>query len=494
MTETTVQAGGNEFQDTDGQPVHEAEMYRHEDVFGARLVGHRADRIRTTTMAADVAGLGIALALTAGLMEVAGRSALNGTQLALFLVLVPVWILLGIHFGLYRLPERTTDWSVADDLSAAFVVCSIWGWFWLLGMSAVDVAPVLSSIALWGFSIVLIPITRSVVRDRLKRADWYRQTVMLVGTPAAVGRVQRRIDRQPDWCFDVVKTLQVGGRFDREAQPDSIVATANELEVDRVILAEGPAEISRRTQLIRDVIEHGIHVDLVFSEADLFRSSAAVDHLEGLPTVSYSPVRLGPTANAIKRGIDVVCASFMLVVLAPLLAYIAVRIKLDSQGPVLFKQKRRGRLGGQFELFKFRTMTTDAEERLLEVEALKLHPESATFKAAKDPRVTRYGDSLRRRSLDELPQLWNVIIGDMSLVGPRPLPLQEAAHVPPRYRARERVRPGLTGPWQVFGRSDIPFEDMIKLDYMYVSTWSPRGDLKLLLRTIAVVFKARGAY
>jgi len=494
MTDTTVQAGGNEFQDTDGQPLEEGDPFRHEEVFAARIVGHRADRIRTITMVGDVAALGIALALTAGLTETLGRDGLSGTQLALFAVLLPLWVLLGVHFGLYRLPDRTTDWSFADDLSAAFVVCSIWGWFWLLGMSALEVAPVLPSITLWGFSILLVPLIRSVVRDRLKQAEWYRQSVILVGTPGAVERVKRRIDRQPDWCFDVVETIQVGSRFDRGAQPESIAKVAKALDVERVILAEGPAEISERTQLIRDLLEDGVYVDLVSSEADVFRSNAAVNHLEGLPTLSYSPVRLGRTANAIKRGIDISCASVMLVALSPLFAYIAIRIKFDSQGPVFFKQDRRGLFGCRFKLVKFRTMTVDAEERLAEVEALKLHPDSATFKAAKDPRVTKYGDTLRRRSLDELPQLWNVIVGDMSLVGPRPLPLQEAAHVPPRYRARERVRPGLTGPWQVLGRSDIPFEDMIKLDYMYVSTWSPRGDLKLLLRTVAVVFKARGAY
>ncbi len=494
MSETTVQAGGNEFQEAEGQLQEEADAFRHAEVFKARIVGRRADRIRTITMFGDVAALVAALGLTAGLNEILGRGGLSGTQLLLFAVLLPMWVLLGTHMGLYRLPDRTTDWSFADDLSAAFIVCSIWAWFWLLAMSALDVAPVLPSIALWTFSILLVPLVRSVVRDRLMHADWYRQSVMVVGTPAAVGRVRRRIDRQPDWCYDVVETVEVGSPFDPGAQPHSIAPVAKLLDVDRVILAEGPAEITVRTLLIRDLLESGISVDLVSSEADLFRSDAVVNHLEGLPTLTYSPIRLGSAANAIKRGIDVVCASILLVAISPILAYVAIRIKLDSPGPVFFRQERRGLFGCHFKLVKFRTMTVDAEERLAEVEALKLHPDSAAFKAAKDPRVTKYGDALRRRSLDELPQLWNVIVGDMSLVGPRPLPLHEAAHVPPRYRARERVRPGLTGPWQVFGRSDIPFEDMIKLDYMYVSTWSPRGDLKLLLRTIAVVFKARGAY
>ncbi len=489
---TTARVGASELREADGPPL-EAAAGRYEDVFAARVSGHRADRIRSMTMTGDVAALFVALGSTALLSTALGRPGLDGTQLAIFTLLLPLWVMLGIHFDLYRLPERTTDWSFADDLSAAFVVCSIWGWFWLLAMSAIAVGVVLPSLALWAFSILLVPIGRSLVRSVLKQAPWYRQSVMLVGSRAAVERIRRRIDRQPDWCFDVVQSVLIG-RFSQRTGAEPIIAQASAAGVERVIVAEGPTEISERTRLIRDLLERGISVDLVSSDADVFRSTANVSNLEGLPTLSYSPVRLSPMAHAIKRTIDVGCASIMLAGLSPLIAYIAVRVKLDSPGPVFFKQDRRGLGGSRFKLIKFRTMTADAEVRLPEVEALKLHPGSATFKAARDPRVTKYGETLRRRSLDEIPQLWNIIIGDMSLVGPRPLPLDEAAHVPMRYRARERVRPGLTGPWQVLGRSDIPFEDMIKLDYMYVSTWSPRGDLKLLLRTVAVVLGARGAY
>ncbi|MFN8164268.1 MAG: exopolysaccharide biosynthesis polyprenyl glycosylphosphotransferase [Solirubrobacterales bacterium] len=488
MSESTVQAGGNEFQQTEGRAPQASDLYLREDVFDARVVGLRADRVRRITMAGDVLALCASLALTVAFAALLGRTILGDAQLAVFVALLPLWLLLGNLYGLYRLPERNTDWSFADDLSATFVVSSIWGWFWLLAMSAIAVGEVLTSLALWAFSIAMVPLVRSIFRARLQGTDWYRQSVMVVGTPAAVHRVQRRIERQPAWCFDIVESIQIGGRFDPGARAASIAAQADAIGVGRVIIAEGPADVAERTRLIRDLLELGIYVDYVSSEADVFRSNAGVSHLEGLPTLSYSPVRLSPSAKVVKRTIDVVCASVLLVALSPLLAYIAIRIKLDSHGPVFFKQDRRGVDGTNFKLVKFRTMSTDAEDRLLEVAALRLHPGSATFKAANDPRVTRYGETLRRRSLDELPQLWNVIVGDMSLVGPRPLPLQEAAHVPPRYRARERVRPGLTGPWQVLGRSDIPFEDMIKLDYMYVSTWSPRGDLKLLLKTVAVVF------
>ena len=459
-------------------------------------IGRRAYWVRRILLVSDVAALTAALAIAAVLVSALGRPAFGGSDFLLFAASVPLWVFVANHVGLYHLPERTEDWSVADDLSSVFVVSSIWSWFWLLGRSAVEPGSVdvFPSMAVWATSIVLVPLFRSAARDRLRTMHWYRQSVLVVGSRVSVDRVLQRIRRQPDWCLDVVGTIHMDTRFDVPARRTSVVSRARSLEVSRVIVAGGPSDIDERTRLIRGLLELGVYVDLVSSEADVFRPSAFVNHLEGLPTLAFSPVRLSPSAKLVKRAIDVSCAGLLLVLLSPLLVYIAARVKLDSRGPVLFKQDRAGRDGSHFEMVKFRTMSEDAERRLPEVSSLKMHPESAAFKAIDDPRVTGYGGPLRRRSLDELPQLWNVLVGDMSLVGPRPLPRDEALRVPPRYKVRERVRPGLTGPWQVLGRSHIPFEDMLKLDYMYVSTWSPRGDLKLLLRTVAAVVKTRGAY
>lgn len=500
MSETTVKASGGALQEAEQshgglvEPLPAAEGALVTRTVVPRSAGHRADMLRHIAVLSDVTALCLALVIASALSVAIGRSLPDPGDLLLFVALIPVWMLLAGFYGLYRVPNRTSEWSFADDLSAAFVVCSIWGWFWLVARSIVDVGSVLPSLAVWAASILLIPVLRSGVRHHLRSAPWYRQSVLLVGTPVGVSRVAKRIERQPDWCFDVVETIQIGGRFDPGGRADIIADKARALKVGRVIVADAPVDMVERTGLIRDLLEAGVHVDLVSSEADVFRPTAFIDHLEGLPTMAFAPVRLSPAANRIKRAVDVAVAVAALVALSPLFAYVALRIKRDSPGPVLFRQDRRGRYGTRFKLLKLRTMAVDAEERLDEVAELKLHPESAAFKAIEDPRVTRYGASLRRRSLDELPQLWNVLVGDMSLVGPRPLPLDEATQVPPRYRARENVRPGLTGPWQVLGRSDIPFEDMVKLDYMYVCTWSPRGDMKLLLRTIGVVLGARGAY
>ena len=183
--------------------------------------------------------------------------------------------------------------------------------------------------------------------------------------------------------------------------------------------------------------------------------------------------------------------------LSPLFAWCAIRIKRGSPGPVLFRQTRVGRDGKRFEFLKFRTMVQNADAMKTEVDTLNMHREGPTpgmFKIPGDPRITRVGQWLRRWSLDELPQLWNVLKGDMSLVGPRPLIPKEAEQVSGDYAARLQMRPGITGPWQALGRSEIGFGDMVKLDYTYVTHWSFAQDMRLLLRTVVAVAGGRGAY
>jgi lipopolysaccharide/colanic/teichoic acid biosynthesis glycosyltransferase len=179
------------------------------------------------------------------------------------------------------------------------------------------------------------------------------------------------------------------------------------------------------------------------------------------------------------------------------LAACALAIKLDSPGPVLFRQRRVGRNDKPFEVFKFRSMCNGADAQKQAVAALNLHgggTDTGMFKIRADPRITRVGAFLRRYSLDELPQLFNIVRGEMSLVGPRPLIETEDRQVEGRFRRRLGITPGLTGLWQAHGRSDIPFEEMVSLDYLYVTNWSLWGDVKLLMRTVSAVLRGRGAY
>jgi len=196
--------------------------------------------------------------------------------------------------------------------------------------------------------------------------------------------------------------------------------------------------------------------------------------------------------RATKRAFDLAGATLLLVFLTPFLVAVAALIRLDSRGPAFFRQVRVGRNGALFELWKFRTMRADAEAMLLELE--RQNESDGLFKVRDDPRVTRVGRWLRRTSLDELPQLWNVFLGEMSLVGPRPALPQEISRFDDFTLRRLRVRPGMTGLWQVSGRSDASFATYSRMDAFYAENWTIVGDLQILLRTIPVVFGSKGAY
>jgi lipopolysaccharide/colanic/teichoic acid biosynthesis glycosyltransferase len=210
-------------------------------------------------------------------------------------------------------------------------------------------------------------------------------------------------------------------------------------------------------------------------------------------------MRLPSSSRLIKRAFDVVVATAATLLLAPLFAVIAVAIKLDARGgPVFFRQVRIGARGRPFRIYKFRSMVFDADERKDVVAHLNQHArrggDPRMFKIAQDPRVTRVGAWLRKYSLDELPQLFNVLRGEMSLVGPRPLIVDEAVHVSTWGQRRLDLKPGITGLWQVAGRSDIPFGEMIQLDYRYVTEWTVGHDFKLLVQTLPAVWRRTGAY
>ena len=218
--------------------------------------------------------------------------------------------------------------------------------------------------------------------------------------------------------------------------------------------------------------------------------SVEVDELEGVTLLGINPPVLGRTSRLMKRGFDLLISSIALLLTAPLMLLTAIAIRLDSPGPVLFRQVRVGRAGQRFQLYKFRTMVEDAEA--LRQGLMGQSIDAAWLQLESDPRITRVGRFLRRTSIDELPQLWNVIRGEMSIVGPRPLPLYEDANVGGWARGRLDLTPGITGMWQVLGRTRIPFDEMVKLDYMYVTSWSLWMDIRLVLRTLPAVFGRRG--
>ncbi len=218
--------------------------------------------------------------------------------------------------------------------------------------------------------------------------------------------------------------------------------------------------------------------------------------LEGIPLVGLPLLSLSASARMLKRTLDLVDATLGLVLLVQLFLAVAVTIKVDSRGPIFFRQNRRGEYGKTFDIYKFRTMYLGAEDRRADVAHPNMHEDGdpRMFKIPSDPRITRVGAFLRRTAIDELPQLINVLHGEMSLVGLRPLILEEDMYVDSWARKRLELKPGITGLWQVLGGSDIPFEDMTKLDYLYVTSWSLKEDVRLILLTLPSLLRARRAY
>jgi exopolysaccharide biosynthesis polyprenyl glycosylphosphotransferase len=242
--------------------------------------------------------------------------------------------------------------------------------------------------------------------------------------------------------------------------------------------------------LLRRCQELGLKVSVVPEMFDVMGPSVEVDEVEGMTVLGLNPPVLSRSSRMLKRTMDIVGGAVAVLLALPLLAVVAIAVKVDSPGPVFFRQHRMGRGGRRFRLVKFRTMVADAEARRDALLADSDDPD--WLKIEHDPRITRVGRFLRQTSLDELPQFWNVLVGDMSLVGPRPLIESEDRLVEGWGRARLDLTPGITGLWQVLGRTNIPFKEMVKLDYLYVTNWSLWTDVRLILRTLPAVITRRG--
>jgi exopolysaccharide biosynthesis polyprenyl glycosylphosphotransferase len=426
----------------------------------------------------------------------------------LFLSTLPIWIATAKVYGLYSHDVQRADHSTVDDFVGVFHVVTIGAWVIFAGGTLSGIVdPNLLKIALfWLLAIVLITLGRALARAFCRTRIAYLQNAIIVGAGEVGQLVGRKLLHHPEYGINVVGFVDSAPKERRSdlqhltllGPPDRLPSLVRLFDVERVVIAFSNDSHDQLLDVARTASELGIQVDIVPRLFELIPPGVATHTIEGVPLVALPPMRLSLSARFVKRAMDILLASMGLVVLAPLFAVIALRIKLDSRGPVFFRQVRRGRGGETFRIYKFRTMVNDAEERKQEIAHLNIHAknggEARMFKAPDDPRVTGCGKWLRRYSLDELPQLINVVSGEMSLVGPRPLILDEDQHVTTWARKRLQLRPGITGLWQVLGRSDIPFEEMTKFDYLYVATWSLGRDLRLIGRTIPQLMRSRSAY
>jgi exopolysaccharide biosynthesis polyprenyl glycosylphosphotransferase len=260
--------------------------------------------------------------------------------------------------------------------------------------------------------------------------------------------------------------------------------------VERAIIApEGDDQ--ETLHVIRLLKVLGVKVSVLPRLLEVVGSSTTFDEVDGITLLGVRQYGLSKSSAILKRVMDVLAAAVGLALLSPLLLVVAAAIKIDTRGPVFFKQRRIGRWGSEFEIFKFRSMVEDAEEIKEDLRS-RNEAEGGLFKITADPRITRVGRILRQTSLDELPQLINVLRSDMSLVGPRPLVPDEDALIEGWERWRLAVKPGMTGLWQIYGSSRIPMNEMLKIDYLYGANWSLWLDLKVLLRTLPYILRRRG--
>jgi exopolysaccharide biosynthesis polyprenyl glycosylphosphotransferase len=273
--------------------------------------------------------------------------------------------------------------------------------------------------------------------------------------------------------------------------PASLEALIAGERIERVIACQPPLDHGEITELLHCCRRLSVKVNIVPSMFETIGPSATVDNIGGITVLGVNQPVLSRTSRLMKRSMDLAGAAVLSLLSLPLLALAAIAIKLDSRGPVLFRQTRIGLEGRRFTLLKLRTMAADAEARRDEL--LAQSKDCDWLHLDHDPRITRVGRFLRLTSLDELPQLWNVLRGEMSLVGPRPLIDEEDRNVEDWARGRLDLTPGITGLWQVLGRTTIPFQEMVKLDYTYVTNWSLWGDVRLILRTVPVLLTRRGA-
>lgn len=412
-----------------------------------------------------------------------------------------VWPAAAFSFGLYR-GERLNAWaSSVSEVPRGFVaLLSItWPLFAIVAMLGLgdEAGFTLATIlALAAFAAV----ARTVVRAGLHRSQEFQQRTLILGSGVVAGQVAQKLQNNDQYGLVPVGLIddevhEVGtpdlpwlGRF------DDLGKVIEAHAIDRVIIAFSRSSHEELLESIRACRDASVAVDVVPRLFEFLDGVRALDQVGGLPLLSIGTPRLTSASIAAKRVLDVAGSLTAIIVLSPLMFAIAIAIKLESRGPVFFRQPRAGRHNTSFQLIKFRSMYTDAEERKQEMSELNDVSDGVMFKIREDPRVTRIGHSIRRYSLDELPQLFNVLKGEMSLVGPRPLIFRETNALEDWHLRRLELRPGLTGPWQVYGRSQNPFQEMVRFDYQYVAGWSLARDIEILLATFPAVMSGRGAY
>jgi exopolysaccharide biosynthesis polyprenyl glycosylphosphotransferase len=403
-------------------------------------------------------------------------------------VFLPAWVLLAKLHGLYDREQRSLRHLTVDELpkilswaatgTALLLVFDL--------VTPVGSLPIGTGLAFWAAISAAAFVLRSVARLAWRRLTPPARTLILGSGPLA-DVARRKLELFPDMH------LQVVAEHAELTHADLAEAATWLADVDRVIVATSSIEGDVLEELVLVCRRAHVKLAVVPPARGMFGTAVQLTHVADLPVIVYGTWDVARSTLFLKTVIDIVVSAVLLVVLSPLFLAIAVAVKLTSRGPVLFRQTRIGINGRPFRMLKFRTMVANAEELLPDLVAIDRLPEPV-FKIRADPRVTRFGRLLRHSSLDELPQLWNVIRGDMSLVGPRPEEAQIVALYGPQHLVRLQVKPGVTGPMQVNGRGQLAFEERLAVEREYIENLSIGRDLRILAMTLSSVFGGRGAF
>ncbi|GBC87430.1 UDP-glucose:undecaprenyl-phosphate glucose-1-phosphate transferase [bacterium HR12] len=427
-----------------------------------------------------------------------GPVPLAPTEWVVVALCAPAWLTVSAAWGLHRFHRL----DAAEELRrvvGAVSLCLVLVWsvsFWShasfsrgwIGLS-------------WALGLVLVLAHRygwhRWLRRRRERGE-LRLRTLVVGTTEEGGRIAEALARSA--AFEPVGFVWTGvgdptlDGLPRAGDLSRVAEAAGEHGADCLFVAPSAVSEEQMFGLIRLARREGLELRVAANLPSVYATRVSlqpVDRVGGAMSLAIQPVRLSGPQAALKRAFDLVGSALALLLLSPFLAAIALAVKLDSPGPVLYRQTRATRHGRPFTMLKFRTMREGAED---ELRREGLDPARPYFKLdGEDPRITRVGRWLRRTSLDELPQLWNVLRGEMSLVGPRPLPIEQVHANPDLLEARHEVRGGLTGWWQVQGRSEVPLEEALRMDAFYIENWSLTLDLSILLRTVGAVLRGEGA-
>ncbi len=466
---------------------------------GADVAPSRRDSARRRMLAvADVLGILAAYVCVWLVNPPTGGDLLDRVPL---LAALPLWVLLNKLLGLYDRDDKLIHKSTLDELPqivhsltvGALAVFTFGG-----ALLPDTVEPQRASAALfWVFAVVSVPCARAFGRHWI-RVRFAPERCLIVGSGGVAQVMARKLGSHPEYGMELVGFLDSEKTRRPARTPLPMLGTVEHFDaicrehgIERVIVAFAAASNDETLGIIRAAKRAQIKITIVPRLFEIIGHSVVVDEVEGMTVLSLRGLSRSKSSLMLKRAIDLIGAGIGLLLLSPVLAAIALAVKLDSRGPVFFRQPRMGR-NREFHMLKFRSMVVGADA--MKHDLLHLNEaDGPMFKIERDPRVTRVGRFLRKTSLDELPQLWNVLRGEMSLVGPRPLVLDEDEQIIGWHRTRLELTPGLTGPWQVAGRTIVPFEEMVKMDYLYVAEWSLWNDIRLLLRTIPVVAFGRGA-